>query len=461
MSMLGSSFGRALSAGGGAVAALANQYVTAELQEQKLQFMSELEKKRAIEMDQYNNSPARREGLRVEAGKDVTTATLAQAGAQRQATVAAQDDAPYQDALERGGKSAAERQARGTVAAGMITAPFQREQKRLDAEDDFASMIERAKKLQGDPAARQALWNQAMNDPRIKGQYLSYAASAGASAAHQKMLGAQFDELIGVGARAKELRGLQGQLATEKDPTKRDEIQRQITDLGFAGKDPSKFLALAEKAQEGAAKALSVMTNPLASEEDKGMARSQMERMTELANKAAAMGGVQLGTKGSEDPVLAQLRRNRALKAGIPPAAADHLRNNPHEAPSFDAHFGKGMAAKMLAGILPGDEAEGHGVFKGGDPGDRASWAPKAQADRPPKAKPGAREPDDADRATQARQAAEREVAKWGSRQRQQDPQGFERVSRALAEAIAAERRAFDQVAPNPDRAASFRMSTP
>lgn len=91
--------------------------------------------------------------------------------------------------------------------------------------------------------------------------------------------------------------------------------------------------------------------------------------------------------------------------------------------------------------------------------------APKSQAQgqaAPARQPAGERPKDEADLATERRAAAERELQRWGSVQRQRDPGGYERAKQALDEAKAEERSALNRVMGDAiDKGPSFRMATP
>lgn len=180
----------------------------------------------------------------------------------------------------------------------------------------------------GNPEFLRAKWNVAMSDPQVKAAYDSAMASAAHSGAATSVLKEQYGQLVEVGNVATKVRGLQQQLQTTTDEDARSKIQQQISDLGFTGKDPTKFLSLAEKAQDNVAGALKVLMDPAADQAAKDAARLQMERAVELSTKAAAAGGIKMSTP-----------------AGPP------------------------KTAPSLGTVINGFE------FKGGDPNDKANWA--------------------------------------------------------------------------------------
>lgn len=176
------------------------------------------------------------------------------------------------------------------------------------------------------PALRKAQWDAAMNDPRTKAAYNASMASAGASAASARFDALRYAQLKEVGGVASNVRLLQDKLSKTQDPTERDSIQQQISDLGFAGKDPGKFLSVAERAQDNVAAALRAMNDPAATDESRAAAKKAMERAVELSTKAAAMAGIKM----TSDPA----------QSGAPPVGA------------------------VVGGF----------TFKGGNPNDKANW---------------------------------------------------------------------------------------
>lgn len=178
------------------------------------------------------------------------------------------------------------------------------------------------------PALRKAQWDAAMNDPRTKAAYNASMASAGASAASARFDALRYAQLKEVGGVASKVRLLQDKLSKTQDPTERDSIQQQISDLGFAGKDPGKFLSVAERAQDNVAAALRAMNDPAATDESRAAAKKTMERAVELSTKAAAMAGIKMTSDVD------------ASVSGAPPVGA------------------------VVGGF----------TFKGGNPNDKANW---------------------------------------------------------------------------------------
>lgn len=228
------------------------------------------------------------------------------------------------------------------------TASLARENRIADLSNPALREAERKAKLEDAATARQATiegakdsgflkaqWDTMMADPRVKAAYTAAMASAGASAAEQKLRAEQYAQLVKVGSFANQVRDLQTQLSGTNDPTTREALQQKITDLGFQGKDPAKFLSVAEKAQDNAAAALKVLADPLATDEAKAGARASLSRAVELSTKAAGLAGIKMDDA-------------RPLAGGPPPV---------------------------------GTEVSGF-VFKGGNPNDRANWEPKKAAAR-------------------------------------------------------------------------------
>lgn len=187
------------------------------------------------------------------------------------------------------------------------TANIARETKIADLSDLALRRAERDAKLEDAATLRQASidagkdtaflkaqWDTMMADPRVKAAYTAAMASAGASAAEQKLRAEQYAQLVAVGKFANQVRDLQTQLAGTNDPTTREAVQQKITDLGFQGKDPSKFLSVAERAQDNAAAALKVLADPLATDEAKSGARASLSRAVELSTNAAGMAGIKM-----------------------------------------------------------------------------------------------------------------------------------------------------------------------
>ena len=133
-----------------------------------------------------------------------------------------------------------------------------------------------------------------LNDPRIEAAVQASYAAAGANAAQQKMVAEQLDQLKKVGARAEEVRQLQGTIAGTSDPVAKDALKQKLSDLGFTGKDPAKFLSLAEKAQDNVAAGLRVLANPESTPEAMDAARRQIDDARSLSKQAAALGGIKM-----------------------------------------------------------------------------------------------------------------------------------------------------------------------
>jgi|GEM_PF-5518680 len=327
----------------------------------------------------------------------------------RAATVAAIGDAPYQAAVKKQADTDATDAAARTRAATTAAA--------------------------ADPAFIKANWDVSMSDPRIKAAYAASMTSAGASGVQTKVLGEQFNQLVQTGSVATKVRGLQSELSQATNQTARDAIQQKISDLGFAGKDPSKFLALAEQAQDNIAAAMKIAMDPMATAEDKAAAKVQIQRATELSIKAAAMGGIKLETPPHGEP---------------PAAAIEYLKKNPASADSFDAYYGKGLAAKALSPVaaLPPAKKAASGMLA--LPGtDRTPDSPEAAA---------------LDSARRAEAAANDKLRSFGSVQQQRDPTGYRQAVTAQAAARDARLQAdaaYKATIPGSGAGASLRYAAP
>lgn len=165
-----------------------------------------------------------------------------------------------------------------------------------DAKAANKTLVDLAMSNAGNKDYLKAKWDDLMKDPRINAAYTSAMASAGAAGTQAKLAAEQLTQLKNVGARAEEVRGLQEQLKAAGDDTSRSAIQQRITDLGFVGVDPSKFLSLAEKAQDNARDAVKLLLDPNLSSDPDNKARAQemLRRANELATKAAAMGRIKM-----------------------------------------------------------------------------------------------------------------------------------------------------------------------
>lgn len=334
MSLMGSALGGALAGAGAGAAQIANSYIDAEIQEQKARALAEIQYANAVKLDQYNLSKPRQDALtaaEVEREKKV--------GAARNETTLA-----------------------GEIAkAGNVELNKAR---RANAQADAEAANDTTKKLTlanaGDPKFLKAQWDIAMADPRVKAAYTAAMASAGSSAASAKLAGLQYTQLVDVGAKATQVRALQGQLSKATDQTAREAIQQQITDLGFAGKDPAKFLSLAEKAQDNIAAAMKLLADPTASDEMRAQAKTQIERATELSTKAAALGGVRLegGPKLTQEQAYAYARDAIARRAN--PAEVDKMLVGMGFAPLSGAETA-GNASTTPAGGRPLMEAAAEG----------------------------------------------------------------------------------------------------
>jgi len=258
-----------------------------------------------------------------------------------------------------------------------------------------------------------ANWTVAMADPKVKAAYTASMASAGASAAQARMIGEQYKQLVEVGARATQVRNLQTELANAPDDAAREAIQSKISSLGFQGKDPSKFLSLAERAQDNVRDALKILSDPAATDEAKAAARTSMAKAQELSSKAAAAGGLKLDATA---PVNA------------PPV---------------------------------GTKVDGY-TFQGGDPKDAKNWTQDGGKSKPQSKGMLATPEQPADPAQAQLAQARAALAKYGSIQRQRDPAGYQAAVEAVQAAEAAIRkRVADEPIPEGADRASFRYATP
>ena len=132
-----------------------------------------------------------------------------------------------------------------------------------DAKASNKSMVDLTTENAGNKAFQQAKWTDLMSDPRIKGAYISHIASAGASGEQAKLAGEHLKQLKAVGDRAIEIRGLQEQIKNAPDESTKEVARQKITDVGFVGKDPTRFLSLAEKAQDNARDAVKMLLDPM------------------------------------------------------------------------------------------------------------------------------------------------------------------------------------------------------
>lgn len=192
-----------------------------------------------------------------------------------------------------------------------------------------------AKRRAGDKSYLASVRTLKLADPEVQARIQSSLASAGASAAQARTAAEQLKQLQQVGSMADQVRGLQKQLAAAKSPEERETIQRQITDLGFSGKDTKGFMSIAERAMSNADAALKVLNDPAAADDAKRAAMTQLQRANQFADQAAAQAGIKIAEAGGK------------------------------------------------AGPAVGAEVGGY-VFKGGDPNDRKNWTPKTAVSAAP-----------------------------------------------------------------------------
>src|SRR5574337_1298406 len=171
-------------------------------------------------------------------------------------------------------------QAGGAARLGFAKATAQ-QQTDEDVRKAAALAVESRKQdiaAANDPEWMKAFKARLMADPRVSAEVAAHLAAAGASNAHTRLANEQLNETKAAFAVATDIRNLQTSLAQTTDPAKREEIQQQITDRGFSGKDVTKYLALADKAMDDAKDAIKLMTDPSTPEDVKAKAVLQWQR---------------------------------------------------------------------------------------------------------------------------------------------------------------------------------------
>lgn len=249
-------FGRLVGGAAQAGSQIAMRYVDDQIATQRAQMMAELQRRTAGQVreddDAFRNDPTR-----VQRDRERRSADIASEGSARNKT-------------DLAGKLA---EATNTgLTQGMA---------------DRESIIAGARSK-----AEQAAVTAAGNDPaylKAKGAITAAGETSG-SRASAALARHQLNEIEKVAGRAADIRSAQTELSKETDPTKRDAIQQRVSDLQFSGKDPSKFLALAERAQDNAREAIKLLADPATAEEGK----RQLAKANELSRKAAQAAGLKL-----------------------------------------------------------------------------------------------------------------------------------------------------------------------
>jgi len=105
MGFVNSAWARALGGAGAAASGIANKYIDEEIQNNRAQFLADLQHQNMVRGDKYQLSDERQAQVR----KNATDATMAQGAAQRANQVAGATDTTYQGALDTEAKLGATR----------------------------------------------------------------------------------------------------------------------------------------------------------------------------------------------------------------------------------------------------------------------------------------------------------------------------------------------------------------
>lgn len=154
-----------------------------------------------------------------------------------------------------------------------------------DAQDAARREIDATKTKAGDKDYLAANAAVLLADPRVKAAVAASNASAAASGAQARMSGEQYRQLVETGKVTDAVRDLRNKLAASKDPNERRTYQQQIGDI-LGGGDPSKFLGLADKAQDNIREAVKIKSDPLATPQEKADADRLMRMGLQLWNDA-------------------------------------------------------------------------------------------------------------------------------------------------------------------------------
>ena len=190
-----------------------------------------------------------------------------------------------------------------------------------------AQRVEQTKKEAADPAYMAAARAIRSNDPLVAAQIAQAMAAAGASNAHANLLNENLTATKKLNAVADKVRGLQNDLSKAKDDATRNDIQQQITDLGFTGKDVTKFLEAANRMQDNATNALKLASDPGTSEPQRQKLLDEWSQANNAARQLLVSGGVKIkeATDKPKTEAEAQALASAALKAGKDPAAVKAL----------------------------------------------------------------------------------------------------------------------------------------
>jgi hypothetical protein len=218
--------------------------------------------------------------------------------------------------------------------------------------------VEQTKREAADPAYMAAVRAIKSNDPLVAAQIAHAMAAAGASSANAALLNENLTATKKINAVADKVRILQDSLSKAGDDATRNAIQQQITDLGFTGKDVTKYLGMVDKLQDNAANAIKLASDPSATPEMRQKALDQWGQANDLARQMAAAGGVKMkeATDKPKTEAEAQALASAALKAGKDPAAVKALMDRwQYAMPSGTSTAGKGILnspeAKLSAAI--------------------------------------------------------------------------------------------------------------
>lgn len=187
--------------------------------------------------------------------------------------------------------------------------------------------VEQTKREAADSAYMAAVRAIKSNDPLVAAQIAQSMAAAGASSAHTALLNENLTATKKLNAVADKVRILQDSLSKAGDDATRNAIQQQITDLGFTGKDVTKFLEAANRMQDNATNALKLASDPGTSESQRQKLLDEWSQANNAARQLLVSGGVKIkeATDKPKTEAEAQALASAALKAGKDPAAVKAL----------------------------------------------------------------------------------------------------------------------------------------
>lgn len=263
MGILGSSLGRALAGAGSGIADVANKYLDEQLLTRRAQVLADIQRTSAVQqakdIDTAMNDPGRRERLRVEGAKDVTSAAAAALPGEVERT-------------RQVGKATADTATQAEIDRG--TNPLYIKAKRAEA---LATHIE----------------------------------SAGSLAQAQL---AKFQ--LGVAQRLDYLKGQLQSAVRTGDKMEEDRLQREVDVLQDKGGAMAKFYSVAEHAAAAMAPALKILNDQYADEGAKREAAATVRQQRAIVTSAGKRIGIDLEEAGKVPEDQDRAEAMAALKKG-------------------------------------------------------------------------------------------------------------------------------------------------